>query len=133
MQQPGELVFVPAGWSHSTYNLMPLTTNSQPYNGGDDMMLGLSELAVGIGMQTTWLAEEREQHCRQTLLQNPLDYDSLVGVATSIFHKAFGAKTTSGSDKKGSYLKSPALLDKSLDESIALLKYVFLIELTSSC
>jgi hypothetical protein len=102
IQKPGEIVYIPAGWSHLTLNIIPPEEDICEINENKLLIptvpstdIGInnknesSAVVIGIGMQSIWLAEDRELFCRQILKTYPHNYDALKGLAISIFHKAY--------------------------------------------
>lgn len=124
IQHPGEVVFVPAGWAHSTYNVEGPRGSEDYMTEGPCAGRGSTQMqrsvVIGIGMQNTWLAVEREQFSRDVLLHHPADYDALKGLATSIFHKAFSKDPGTSTAARHGY--TPAELNAALDEAVACLK-----------
>lgn len=118
VQRAGEVVYVPAGWAHSTFNLPSPAPTSPP------SMLTPPQLdvVVGVGRQNTWLADDREAFSRRVLRQNPTDYDALKGVATSIFHRIFSlpSSTTGPSFRDAATPEDEAV---ALDEAVACLRW----------
>ena len=67
IQQAGDILYLPAGWSHLTMNI------------GE---------AIGIGGQTALSAERRLDISRQVLEFNPINFEAHKGVALSLAHQA---------------------------------------------
>ena len=67
IQQAGDILYLPAGWSHLTMNI------------GE---------AIGIGGQTAFSAERRLDISRQVLEFNPINFEAHKGVALSLAHQA---------------------------------------------
>jgi hypothetical protein len=118
-QLPGEVVFVPEGWAHATYNV-ERTPPATPSSAGAPEAPQQEQVSVviGIGAQNTWLAEQREQFSREVLQRHASDYDALKGVATSIFHRVFpAAAAAAGSGGADALMK-----EASLDEAVLCLR-----------
>lgn len=110
-QRPGEVVYVPSGWSHATFNNVPKHATSQQCRDGSWL-----DITVGIGLQRTWLAGEREALSRKSLESHSDDYEALRNLANSIFHRIYL------SPSRDTHSFSAELVSASLNESISCLR-----------
>ena len=76
IQRPGDILFLPAGWSHMTLNAEVLDWTMHSNN--------IAASAVGVGGQSVWLADARRKLCMNLLERNPNDADALKGLAISL-------------------------------------------------
>lgn len=83
VQRQGDLLYLPAGWSHMTENI------ENKFNGGNSGAQARSSFTVGIGGQAVWLADDRIKHCEKILKSNPSNsYDCLKGMAMSLLSRS---------------------------------------------
>lgn len=144
-QHPGDVIYVPSGWAHATLNthIADVKEPEAKHNdrSGNTLVLSMEgsetseshvkeeatdnkgknepPVVVGIGMQKTWLAEQRELLSRAVLQNNPKDFEALKGVATSIFHRVFPAQHQSSE-----LVGANSEVDMALDEAVKCLRFV---------
>ena len=83
IQRPREVVYVPEGWAHMTYNLP-----------------GTRDVVIGVGSQSVWLARDRWDTCIPYLhpISSSYHYDCLKSAVISLLDNVTAATTPDSAD-----------------------------------
>ena len=114
LQRPGEIIYIPDGWAHMTYNIpyynpslangsfeVEDETNGAPSPGGitgqiPDLLA--SSIVIGIGSQSVWLAPDRWDTCAPYIdpVHTSTHYDCLKSAVISLLDKYSNNNKESG-------------------------------------
>jgi hypothetical protein len=81
-QYPGDLIYLPAGWSHLTINPTrqpPISQVISSEGPGDepDLIQEIPNLVIGLGAQRIWDTTERINQCSRILFSSPVAIEEL--------------------------------------------------------
>ena len=82
IQRQGDLLYLPAGWSHMTENI-----EYKPHRDSNITDTNVF-FTIGIGGQAVWLADDRIKYCKDILKLNLDSYDCLKGMAIGLLSKS---------------------------------------------